>query len=355
MEVGIFGGAEYPGMFIWPASPGTTDPETTLLATNQAFEIYELADELGLDHVSVSEHHYGGRMDPNPLITAAVLAQRLKRARIMVLGRTVPLGNPVLLAEELGQLDVLMNGRLEVALLRGTPNEYVTYFTNPQESRAMLAEAVELMRAAWTEPDPFGWEGRYYQFRTVAALPRPIQAGGPRILLSGNSDESARFAARQRAMIGISYTPSEFVPGLIALYREAAEETGWTPDASDILYRNYVYVAETDEQAEAEAARHGFGDASVHFVPRAEGMGAALGEVFRNYSFKGITTKPRFCGSPESVIAQLREFNDLGVGRVDLTFSGSGLPHELGRRNLELFAAEVLPAIRAFEPAEVAA
>jgi alkanesulfonate monooxygenase SsuD/methylene tetrahydromethanopterin reductase-like flavin-dependent oxidoreductase (luciferase family) len=342
-------------MFIWPASPGICDAGTSRRALEEALELYELADALGFDHVSVGEHHYGGRLDPNPLITAAVLSQRLERARITVLGRTVPLANPVQLAEELAMLDVLTDGRLEVALLRGTPNEYVTYFTNPTESRAMLTEAVDLIRAAWTEPEPFGWEGRYYQFRTVAVLPRPIQAGGPRLLLSGNSDESARYAAQQQATLGISFAELSRCRELISAYRDAAEEHRWTPERQDVLYRNYCYVAETDDEAAETAAQRGYGDPQRVFTPRGQGTGQAVGEIFGTYDFKGVTATPEFCGAPDSVIAQLREYFDAGVGRVDLIFGGSGLPHELAKRNLELFASEVLPSVRAFEAAEVAA
>jgi len=58
-------------------------------------------------------------------------------------------------------------------MMRGTPNEYVTYNINPAESRERFAEALHLIHCAWTETRPFGWLGRYYQYRTISIWPRP--------------------------------------------------------------------------------------------------------------------------------------------------------------------------------------
>src|SRR5438034_9973198 len=56
--------------------------------------------------------------------------------------------------------------------LRGTPNEDQTYSVNPSEGRERLLEGMDLVIKALTEPQPFAWEGRYYQFRTVAEIGR---------------------------------------------------------------------------------------------------------------------------------------------------------------------------------------
>lgn len=48
--------------------------------------------------------------------------------------------NPVLVAEEYAMLDNLLEGRLRVAMLRGTPNDYLTYFDNPWPAYDALAE-----------------------------------------------------------------------------------------------------------------------------------------------------------------------------------------------------------------------
>ena len=367
MKIGFFGGAEHHTLPpSWPNPPSAMDPHEGRQAWERGLEQYLLADELGFDFVTTSEHHYSAWIEPNPVMTAAVLSQHLRRAGICVLGSTVPMLNPVRVAEELALLDVMTGGTLTAALLRGTPNEVMTYYNiNPTESRSKFQEAVELIRACWTEPEPFAWEGRYYRFRTVAVWPRPLTPGGPRLLLSGSNRAAASFAARQHADLGLSYSDVADSAERIAMYRDAAAEAGWTPDRANVLYRNVCYVAETDEQAAAEAAKYEFGNVNKLFRPGSQEAGKAMAEAVTG-SFQGTAPsalrtlggeyrRPIFCGSPGTVVAQLRGFHDIGVGRVDLTFGGLGLPADLTRRNLELFAAEVLPAVHAFDDAVVLA
>ena len=57
--------------------------------------------------------------------------------------------------------------RLICGLMRGIPHEYIAYNLPPDESVGRLNEAAQLIKKAWTEPKPFGWEGEHYQFRAV--------------------------------------------------------------------------------------------------------------------------------------------------------------------------------------------
>ena len=136
-------------------------------------------------------------MTPNPMVVAGALTQIVKRAKIAVLGPTVPILNPVRVAEELAMLDTMTSGRIIAGMMRGTPNEYVTYNVNPSESRARFAEAMEIIRRAWTEPQPFGWQGRYYQYRTISMWPRPVQQPHPPLYMSASSPEAGEYAAQE--------------------------------------------------------------------------------------------------------------------------------------------------------------
>src|SRR6266571_5067136 len=102
---------------------------------------------------------------PNPMVMAGALTQRVKHAKIALLGANIPILNPVRVAEEFAMLDALTGGQVVAGMLRGTSNEYVTYGVNPSESRDRFEEALELIVRAWTEPQPFSWQGRYYEYR----------------------------------------------------------------------------------------------------------------------------------------------------------------------------------------------
>jgi alkanesulfonate monooxygenase SsuD/methylene tetrahydromethanopterin reductase-like flavin-dependent oxidoreductase (luciferase family) len=60
------------------------------------------------------------------MVIAGALSQIVRRAKIAVLGPTLPILNPVRVAEELAMIDTMSGGRLVAGMMRGTPNEYVT-------------------------------------------------------------------------------------------------------------------------------------------------------------------------------------------------------------------------------------
>ena len=76
------------------------------------------------------------------------------------------------------------------------------------------------MIKAWTEPQPFGWEGRYYQYRTVSVWPRPQQQPHPPVYVLGNSAESCEFAARHRFGLGVAFGSFAVVGEAASYYRE---------------------------------------------------------------------------------------------------------------------------------------
>ena len=81
-----------------------------------------------------------------------------------MLGNLIPLLNPIRVAEEYAMIDVMSGGRLVAGMIRGVPHEYIAYNIVPDESRERLREAAALIVKCWTEPEPFGWEGEFYQY-----------------------------------------------------------------------------------------------------------------------------------------------------------------------------------------------
>ena len=174
-------------------------------------ERVQFVEQLGFDWISVSEHHYSPRiLTPSPVVSAAWLAARVDTIKIALLGPIVPTSNPIRVAEELAMLDTLAPGRIVVGLLRGTTNEYLSYDLNPAEARERTDEGMELILKAWSEPQPFGWQGRYFQYRTVSIWPRPQQPPAPTYVL-GTSAEAGAFAARHHLGLGVSYGKFELM------------------------------------------------------------------------------------------------------------------------------------------------
>jgi len=361
MKAALFNPIRYSGSSPagWPVAPSSYDLEIGQRSMLGGLENLRIADELGFDWVTVAEHHYAGfSLTPNPMVLAGALTQVVKRAKIALLGPTIPILNPIRVAEEYAMLDNLTGGRVIAGLLRGTPNEYVTYNINPAESRDRFEEALALIRRAWTEPEPFGWQGRFYQYRSVAVWPRVVQSPYPSLYMSGSSPESGAMAARNRIGLGLAFTTVPLASQAAKFYREEADKLGWQPSTDQVLYRMGFHVAETDEQAmtdmvESGAAKPNVGLTMANKAVLAGAMssgyfGKAAEEQKERVAPRDATERVEkgqiLLGSPETVWKQIcRVRDEVGAGVLDL-FPIVPIADRT-RRSIELFGAKLLPRL----------
>jgi alkanesulfonate monooxygenase SsuD/methylene tetrahydromethanopterin reductase-like flavin-dependent oxidoreductase (luciferase family) len=306
------------------------------------------------------------------------LTQVVKHARLALMGPLVSLSNPVRVAEEVAMLDQMSGGRLIVLFLRGTPNEFLAYDVVPEETRSRTQEAMALIRRALTEPNPFGWEGRHFRYRTISVWPGPTQRPSPPIFASGNSYESATYAARNQNAMGMAYYPTHLCGDLVGFYRSECVKYGWEPQPDQILYRAYVSVGETDDEAQAIKARY-FGERNGLMAAPRQGRAAWVADqqrrqasppsggppaqvgtdadgkavsadAARGFALGGLA----FCGGPDTLVEQIRDFEaKTGVGVLDLSFNGGGLTHEEHMRCLRIFGTQVMPRLRNERPAQL--
>ncbi len=325
-----------PGFEVWPAPSRYCDPAIATASMERTLSLCEFVEKLGFDSITVAEHHYAPyMMTPNPTVMAAAIIQRVKRARIALMGPLIPLHNPVRIAEELAMLDVMSGGRISVMPLRGTPNEHRTYDTPAEQTRAMTQEGIDLLIKALEEETPFSWRGPHYAYSTISIWPRPVQKPIP-VYGSGNSEESIRFAAERRIGIGFSFVPIEAVIGWVELYRHECARFGWTPIPAQIVYRGIAHLDTTDEAADAGMMAH-FGRKQQEAAQlQSETMG---GPPLNNL----IIGKPLFTGSSKTVSDACHALSDCGVGIIDTVFSIG--THEEQVRSMEIFARDVIPQI----------
>ena len=272
--------------------------------------------------MNFAEHHYSPKqLTPNPIILAAVAGRRFPGAQIGVFGTDLPLNNPVRIAEDTRCSTTSWMVACASACA-GTPNEYLTYGSNPWESRERYEEGILLLKACFTEPEPFGWEGRYYRFRNIAVWPRRVQDPHPRILISGNSKDGAIFAGHHGLDLGFSYMKAEQCAEHASLYRQAAAEAGWEPTADNLQYRHFMYVTDTDDEAiETMKALSGggllsiFKGATPDLMMAMAQIGAALGGVPKHVTIDPsmapqMVMGPALYGSPETVLGHIKEIHD---------------------------------------------
>jgi len=337
---------------IWPMPASAYDTSEGTRVFQGMVERIGFAEKLGFDWVSLSEHHYSPRiLTPSPPVAAAYVAARVHKIKIALLGPIVSHSNPVRLAEELAMLDTMADGRLVVGLLRGTTNEALTYDLNPQESRERTDEGMELILKAWTEPRPFGWQGRHFRYRTVSVWPRPLQQPHPPTFALGTSREAGEFAARNRIGLGVSYGPFAVMGMATGHYREQCARHGWEPGPDQIIFRANIILAETDAQAQRAMEAY---PSRAPFALR-EGVAGALLELdTRNIAGKATPASINralpinFVGGPDTVVDQIRRCREAtGAGIIDLGFNTPGTTDPTALLEaLDLFARTILPRIR---------
>jgi len=323
----------------------------------------ELADRVGFDGVVVNEHHqtaYG--LMPIPGVLAGALARSVKRAKVAVLGRALPLlANPLNVAEEYAILDNLTRGRLIAGFVRGIGAEYHASGANPGESHERFHEAHDMIIRAWTEPGPFAYEGKHYHFRYVNPWPRPYQTPHPPIWLpSQGSQETIEWAAKMRYVYCQTLSPIAQVARFFDMYREAARKCGYEAAPDRLAWSTSIYVAETDAKAKREAGPHlealnnyflrmpvemllppGYTSLeSMKRITKAKLTASQTPKTVDDLMAAGVV----IVGSPATVREKLEEFQALaGFGTVLVKTQFGTAPADLTRRNIEAIAAEILP------------
>ena len=331
----------------WPPPAGLFEPELGRRMMEEMFEQAELAEEVGFDWISFSEHHYAPLLvlTPNPALFASAVTQRIHRAKIALFGPILPLHNPIHVAEEVAMLDVLSGGRLLLLFLRGTPYELRAFSINLDEARAMTQEATLLITKALTDPQPFSWQGKYYNYHNISVWPGLMQRSHLPLFSSGNSFESATFAASQRHGLALSFTPLSYVAQIISHYRAEAAAHGWEPREDQIVYRGNLIATDTDEEAQQLATQLA---AQGHLRRSPSGPGSPATSHEGVGPAVNLLSTAQFCGSPRTLVEQMRALHALGVGVVDLIIPANLLSQKQVLSALELMGKEVLPRIHEF-------
>lgn len=196
-----------------------------------------LAEELGFDSVWSGEHVVvpSPRVPPSPMeptdpivdplvhlaFIAAATEQVLLATGIIIL----PQRNPLVLSKQVASLDVLSGGRLVLGVGAGYLEPEMTAIGVPMHDRgARTDDYLRAMRALWAEPGPVEYHGPFTDFAGIDAHPRPVQPGGPRVVVGGHTPAAFRRAVDQgHGWYGFALTPDDTEQCIEGLRRAASE------------------------------------------------------------------------------------------------------------------------------------
>src|SRR5436305_14575065 len=157
------------------------------------------AETHGFDSIWVMDHLYQiGMLGPkeHPMLEGytilAALAARTQRAALGTMVTGVTYRNPALLAKIVTTLDVLSRGRailgIGAAWNEKEAGEYGYDWPSTRERMERLEDAIEICRAMFTQ-EVATFEGRHHRIRGALNFPRPVQPGGPKIMVGGSGEQ----------------------------------------------------------------------------------------------------------------------------------------------------------------------
>ena len=317
----------------------------------------ELVDQLGFDHVWITEHHFvdDGYM-PSPLVMSGAIAARTSRVAIGQDVMLLPFANPVRLAEDLVVLDNLSNGRMMLGAGMGyVPSEFAAMGIPRGERGRRMDETLEIVRRAFTE-DEFDFDGTHFQLRRVRVRPRPVQPGGPPVWVAAMGEPGARRAARFDAHL----LPQGDRRAVLDPWRAALAHQG--REASDYRVGIARPFLVNDDPVAAAASSNGVALAGVaaggsvpfesmrvyeQWMRELSSTDRMKTQLIEGDQDGTLIPQDAFIGSAEACIAEARRMND-EYGITDIIVPGytGSQPAELVDANLVRLADEVLPALR---------
>ena len=340
------------------------DPEKAHVLYNQYHEQYALADEMGFDGIMSNEHHSSyWCMKPAVNLDAAVISKITKNTKIAILGNVIAVNDPIRMAEEIAMLDCYSNGRIISGFVRGTAVESLVGGIIPAENRSRFEEAHDLIIKCWTEPGPFRYEGKHYQYRVVNPWVRPIQQPHPPIWFPGlSSPESVVWAAKHQhpyMNLGSLLEYTEFLKGV---YIDTAKETGFQPGPEHFGYLLRVLCADTDEEAQRIGNHFQWTEDHRNKGPREHNdppgyqsreavrlqrQLPGVGRFGKKMSYQELQDADNvIVGSPKTVTEKLsRIIGRLNPGYLHIYGNEGDMPHEASMRSIELLGKEVIPAL----------
>jgi F420-dependent oxidoreductase-like protein len=179
---------------------------------DRVVEQAKAAERAGFDLVTVMDHFYqirgiGPETDPmlESYTTLGALAANTSRVKLGTLVTGVTYRNPAILAKQVTTLDVISKGRailgLGAAWNEDEHRGYGIEFPTIGQRMDRLDEALTIAKLMFTQDRP-SFEGKYYKIDGALNVPRPVQPGGPKILIGGTGERRTLRLLAQHGDIG---------------------------------------------------------------------------------------------------------------------------------------------------------
>jgi probable F420-dependent oxidoreductase len=250
-------------------------------------------EDVGFDSIWVGDHISFYIPILESLTTLAFVAAVTERVRLGTAVYLVPLRHPTTTAKVTSTLDVLSNGRLTLGVGVGGefPPEFEACGVPVNERGSRTNEGLRILRRLWSE-DNVEHRGKHFSFGPVSLNPKPVQPGGPRIVVGGRKAPAFRRAGRLADGYISHMCSAEMYRDNLTVIAEHAAKAG----RGDIPFETSAFVFTIlDDNYEAA-------------LDRAAEM---LGMIY-NRPFRDAAKKYCLLGRPEDCVEQMQAFVNAG-------------------------------------------
>ena len=268
--------------------------------------VAQRAEANGFDAFFRSDHYLRigeGSGVPGPTdtwVTLGAIARETTTIRLGTLVCSATFRLPGPLAVAVAQVDDMSDGRVELGLGAGWfDDEHTAYgipFPPLGERFERLEEQLEIITGMWRAPidSQYSFEGRHYTVVGSPALPKPVQPGGPPIIIGGwGAKRTPRLAARHASEFNLPFAPVKDFAAQVARVKEACEAMGRDPD--DLIFSSAQVLCCGESHEDQER--------------RAGAIGRALDEDLKINAL---------AGSPAEVLDTIAGFAEAGAQRMYL-------------------------------------
>lgn len=305
-----------------------------------------LADQLGFDAVSITEHHLiNCLMMPAPLQFAVKIAAHTKNIKIMTSVVVLPLHDMRTFAGEVVVADIFTEGRLLLGVGRGAFKYEIERLGVPmEETQERFEESVEVLKALLSKEE-VSWDGKYYKFNPLTIMPRPIRPNGPPMMMAVMQPKRIYNATKRG--FHIQTTPlsgnHQFLVDQVSSFNKAKNEMGRFGKDLTLSLSRVAFLAQSEKEKEErikEAHAYYSRFDNVYTGPGIVENGM-IKPLPRNQTIDELAESLLICTKQE-MIEKLKPYADLGIDRVILNINfGTNAKKILD--SLKRFAEDVMP------------
>ena len=319
---------------------------------DHTIEMIQMADKAGFEVAWAAEHHaLEMTIAPNPFQIMTWWAAHTDNIRLGCGVANASYWHPINLAGEAAMVDLLSGGRLELGLGSGAYQREFDRMRpglDQKDSHRYMQEMLPLVRALWK--GDVEHNGENWQFPKATSCPKPVQDNVP-MWVAARSPATFDYAVANDCNVmcwPLTMPFSEAEKYKTQLDESIAKAGGWTGTFA-LMRHTSVYDTEDDRTATLGAIRNALGKFGNLMMKKGDVVNGFPESIPLKDLAGNVRVDPAMLegnltfGDPDTVIAKLRAYEDLGVDAY-IYYASMGLDVAVQKRSLQLFIDRVMPA-----------